>query len=485
MNTTDKPSPKDCCDSHGDDDHFDIAVIGAGSAGFSAAITAADQGARVALIGYGTIGGTCVNVGCVPSKTMIRAAETIHQASASSRFTGLSGQVRINDWKGLIAQKQKLVDELRQVKYLDLLPKYETVNYIEGKAELAKGGVCVDGRLIKADKVILATGTRPAIPQIKGINEVPYLTSTSALELETQPESLLVIGGGYIGCELAQMFARTGTRVTLLTRSHLLPASEPEISSALSSFLADEGIRVIDNLDYEHIEKLSKGVSLTIRKDNALNAIEAEQVLITAGRLSNIEGLKLKEANVNLNSHGGVQVNRAMRSSNPDIYAAGDVTGHDQFVYMAAYGGKIAAKNALNNDGDDLLYDNSTMPAVVFTDPQLASVGLTEKQARDKGFNVRTSILGLEHVPRALAARDTRGLIKLVADADSKLLLGAHILAPEGADSIQTAAIAIAKEMTYEELANLIFPYLTTVEGLKLAAQTFEKDVSTLSCCAG
>ena len=172
-----------------------------------------------------------------------------------------------------------------------------------------------------------------------------------------------------------------------------------------------------------------------------------------------------------------------MRTSKTGVYAAGDVTGKDQFVYMAAYGAKLAAKNALNGDG--LRYDNSAMPAVVFTDPQVASVGMTEAQARVAGHSVRTSVLSLDNVPRALAARDTRGLIKLVADGATRKLLGAHILAPEGADSIQTAALAIRGGLTIDDLSEAIFPYLTTVEGLKLAAQTFDRDVKKLSCCAG
>ncbi len=211
--------------------------------------------------------------------------------------------------------------------------------------------------------------------------------------------------------------------------------------------------------------------------------IEAEQVLASSGRTPNIEGLGLEEAGVALNGHGGVKIDDCMRTSMPGVYAAGDITAQDQFVYMAAYGAKIASQNALN--GDSLKYDNTAMPAVVFTDPQVASVGLTQAQAEATGYDTKTTVLDLKHVPRALAARDTRGLIKLVADADTHRLLGAHIIAPEGADSIQTAAIAISQGMTVDDLAQMIFPYLTTVEGLTLAAQTFDKDVTKLSCCAG
>ena len=211
--------------------------------------------------------------------------------------------------------------------------------------------------------------------------------------------------------------------------------------------------------------------------------IEAEQVLAASGRVANIEGLGLEEAGITLNERGGIKIDDRMRTSRPGVYATGDVTAQDQFVYMAAYGAKIASQNALN--GDSLKYDNTAMPAVVFTDPHVATVGLTEKQAQALGYDVKTSVLDLKHVPRALAARDTRGLIKLVADAETKRLLGAHLIAPEGADSIQTAALAIAQHLTIDDLAQMIFPYLTTVEGLKLAAQAFDKDVAKLSCCAG
>lgn len=193
--------------------------------------------------------------------------------------------------------------------------------------------------------------------------------------------------------------------------------------------------------------------------------------------------MALEENGVELLPNGGIKVNDRMRSTHPNVYAAGDVTGTDQFVYMAAYSAKIASKNAMN--GDSMIYDNSAMPWVVFTDPQVAGVGLSESQAKEKGIDVKTSIIRLDHVPRALAARDTRGLIKLVADKNTNKLLGAQVMAPEGADSIQTAVMAIKHGLTVTDLADTIFPYLTTVEGLKLAAQTFDKDVSKLSCCAG
>ncbi len=465
-------------------DTYDLAVIGAGSAGFSAAITAAEYGARVALIGYGTIGGTCVNVGCVPSKVMIRAVETLHSAKEATRFDGIEATAQVTDWAALVAQKQALVDELRAAKYVNVLPNYEGVTYIDGQARfLQDGSLQVSDRTIRAPKVIIATGSSPHVPDIPGLDEVDWLDSTSALEQAQLPKSLMVMGGGYIGVEIAQLFGRAGVKVTIVTRRGLLPEAEPEVSEALTKAFADEGIKVLDGLSYDRFEVSGDVVTLHASHNGAAVRIEANKLLLATGRVPNTGALALDVAGIDTNARGGIVIDPQMRSSRNGVYATGDVTGTDQFVYMAAYGAKLAAKNAMN--GNTQSYDNSVMPAVVFSDPQVASVGLTEAQAKSAGHEVVISVLRLEHVPRALAARDTRGLIKLIADKQSKKLLGAHIIAPEGADSIQTAAMALKMGMTYEDLGAMIFPYLTTVEGLKLAAQTFEKDVAKLSCCAG
>lgn len=473
----------DCCISQNRSKKVDLAVIGAGSAGFSAAITAAEQGAQVALIGHGTIGGTCVNIGCVPSKTLIRAAETQYQARAAARFAGIKAKGQVDDWAATVRQKDELVSGLRQSKYADLLPAYNNISYVEGQARLTENGVAINGDLIKASRLIVATGARPAVPSIPGLEKVDYLTSTTALSLEALPKSLLVIGGGYIGAELTQMFARMGVKVTIVCRSHLLPAAEPEVAEALSGYLRDEGIQLRCGVVYKLARQTDAGASLIVTRDSRDETLTAERLLVATGRAPNVEGLGLREAGVAQEANGSIRVDDRMRTTRSGVYAAGDVTGHDQFVYMAAYGAKLAAKNALN--GDRLRYDNTAMPAVVFTDPQVASVGMSEAAAQIAGYETRISILRLSAVPRALAARDTRGLIKLVADAKSRKLLGAHILAPEGSDSVQTAALAIRQGLTIDDLADTVFPYLTTVEGLKLAALGFEKDVAKLSCCAG
>ncbi len=463
---------------------WDICVVGAGSAGFSAAISAADLGARVLLVGEGTIGGTCVNVGCVPSKAVLRAVEPIYLMEAAKRFAGISTTARIEDWSALIRQKQNLVDELREAKYIDVLNSYDTISYLQGAARFSKGRALQVGDVtIRADKIILATGAHSALPDIANIENTDFLTSTTALELEKLPSSLTIVGAGFIGAEIAQIFARAGVQVNLVSRHGLLPGIEPELSAALAGYFVEEGINLFQVKSYDRVENKGGGFVLHVMGDNGPEVINSRKLMIASGRRANTKGLNLENVGIKTRTDGSVVVNSFMGTSHKNIFAAGDITGRDQFVYMAAYGAKIAAKNALGNNLQK--YDNSAMPAIVFCDPQVAFAGLSEVGARNAGYDVKTSVLTLDNLPRALAARDTRGLIKLVADQSTGRLLGAHILAPEGADSIQTAVLAIKAGMTYEELGATIFPYLTTVEGLKLAAQTFDMDVKKLSCCAG
>ncbi len=473
----------DCCENKKTSP--DILIIGAGSAGFSAAITAAETGAQVVIAGAGTIGGTCVNVGCVPSKTLIRATEGLHKANSAERFTGIRGSAELVDWRALVAQKQALVDDLRKAKYEDLLPEYPAISYVEGQAAFTGNGteMLVGDTTYTPRKVIIATGSSSTLPPINGIQSVSVLDSTSALELDHLPRSLLIIGGGVIGVELGNMFVRAGVAVTICCRSRLLPETEPEISAALAESLRGEGVRVCEGVGYQKIEQSQGKVSLTCETSQSETIIEAERVLATAGRKPNIRTLALESVGIEVTRKGGVVVNEFMQTRQPDVYAVGDVTGADMFVYMAAYGGKLAARNALN--GNAHTYDNTTMPAVVFTDPQVANVGLTEAAARARGLDVKTSVITLDNVPRFIAARETKGLIKLVADAQSDILLGAAIFAPEAGDIIQTVVMALKGNLTTRELGDTIFPYLTAVEGLKLAAQSFDKDVKKLSCCAG
>lgn len=477
--------------SHNDrnrDVDYDLVVIGTGGGGVAASIRAAENGHKVAIVEAGTIGGTCVSIGCVPSKVLIRAAEAYHVAGHQS-FAGLKTKAVSVDWSALIAQKDQLVEDLRQKKYVDVLKSYEEVDLIEGWAKLdANGDVIVGDKTLKTGRVVVATGARPKILPIHGIENVEVLNSTTAMALKKQPESLIVLGGRAIALELGQAFARLGTKVTILQRSsRLVPDHEPEIGDALAEYFREEGIRVETGVATEGIREKNgeKIVHATVRGEQ--REFRAEQVLIALGRTPNTKDMGLQAAGVELDKNGFIVVDEHLQTSNPKIYAAGDVTTLPNFVYVAAAAGGTASDNAFNGNSKQL--DLSVLPEVIFTSPQIATVALTEAQAKSEGFDVKTSTLPLEYVPRALAARDTRGFIKLVADRQSDRLLGAHILAAEAGEVIQTAALAVkmGKEygFTVQNLREMLFPYLVQVEGIKLAAQTFEKDVAQLSCCAG
>jgi len=460
----------------------DLAVLGGGSAGFSAAIRAHDLGARVALIEGGTIGGTCVNVGCVPSKTMIRAADAYHR-SQHSPYPGLTPLGATLDYTRVVEQKDQLVRDLRQGKYIDVLSGYPNVTLLRGHATFTGPHTLnVDGESVQADKVIVTTGSRPWIPDVPGLQESGFWTSTEALAATTLPKSLLVVGGRYIAVELAQTFARFGTQVTVLQRSaHLLPDGEPEIGVELQKTLENEGLEIHTNVELRHVTR-QDGVQLQVLVNGEPREFRAEQLLMATGRHPNTAGFGLEDLGVRLGERGALDVDAHLQSSVPGVYAAGDVTGHAQYVYVAAYEGNLAAENALNGNTREL--DLKAVPGVTFSDPAVATVGLTEAQAVQAGRAVRTSVLAMGNVPRAQVNFDTRGLIKLVADADSTELIGAHILAPEAGEMIQPAVFAVKYGLTIQDFTETLFPYLTHVEGLRLAARAFDTDPKNLSCCA-
>lgn len=464
---------------------FDIAIVGGGSAGFAAAIHAADLGANVALVEGSTLGGTCVNVGCVPSKTLIRAAETAHRR-VHHPFEGIARSDGVPDWPAVRTQKDGLVTELREAKYWNVLRAYDSVTLFEQRAEVTSDRAVrlTDGSTLEAPKLIVTTGASPWMPPIPGLAEASPLDSATAMALDRMPASLIVIGGSSVGLELAQMFSRLGATVTVLEASpNVVPAEEPEIGAALAGYLRDEGLAVHTGVNISRVER-SEGARTVLFRDatGTEHRMRAEQILVAAGRRANTGGFGLETAVVRLGAKREIVVNEFLQTSNPAIYAAGDVIGDPMLVYVAAYGGTLAAENALS--GNVRRYDLTALPKVTFTDPAVASVGLTQDAARGKGIEPIVSTLGLEHVPRSLAARDTRGFIQLVADAATRRIVGAHILAAEAGEMITEPALAIKYGLTIEDLASTFHPYLTLSEAVKLAAQAFNKDVARLSCCA-
>ena len=461
-----------------------VAVIGSGGAAMAAALKAVERGARVTLIERGTIGGTCVNIGCVPSKIMIRAAHIAHLRRESPFDTGITAVPPAIDRERLLAQQQGRVEELRHAKYENILDGNPAITVLRGAARfrdahnlivsLADGG----GRVVAFDRCLIAAGASPSIPPIPGLKDTPYWTSTEALVSDTIPERLAVIGSSVVAVELAQAFARLGSRVTMLARHTLFFREDPAIGAAVAAVFRAEGIEVLERTQAGAVVYADGKFVLTTRHGELC----VDRLLVAAGRAPNTRSLNLDAADVTVDAQGAIVIDQGMRTSSPNIYAAGDCTDQPQFVYVAAAAGTRAA---INMTGGDARLDLTAMPAVVFTDPQVATVGLSEAEARRDGIETDSRVLTLDNVPRALANFDTRGFIKLVAEAGSGRLIGVQAVAPEAGEIIQTAVLAIRKRMTVQELADQLFPYLTMVEGLKLAAQTFSKDVKQLSCCAG
>lgn len=460
-----------------------VAIIGSGSAAFAAAIRAAEAGAEVTVIEAATVGGTCVNVGCVPSKILIRAAHVAHLA-ARHPFAGLERHAPALDRRALLAQQQARLAELRHAKYESILETNPGIHLLRGFAFFADAKTLVvrhaDGteRRLTPDRILIATGRAPQIPDLPGLAGTPFWTSTEALVAEDTPDHLIVYGGSVVALELAQAYLRLGSKVTLVARGALLSKEDPALGAGLKAALEEEGMRVLTGIALESVRFDGKAFEL----ETSAGTLRGDKLLIATGRKPNTAGLALERAGVAVDASGAIVVDDHLRTSVPHIYAAGDCTHLPQFVYVAAAAGTRAA---INMTGGDAALDLSVVPAVVFTDPQVATVGLTEAQAKKLGMETDSRTLTLDNVPRALANFDTRGFIKLVADKPSGRLLGAQVLAAEGGEIIQTAALAIRNRMSVADLAGQLFPYLTMVEGLKLCAQTFTKDVKQLSCCAG
>ncbi|MCA1585259.1 MAG: mercury(II) reductase, partial [Acidobacteria bacterium] len=384
----------------------------------------------------------------------------------------------------LLAQQQGRVEELRHTKYEAILAGIPAITVVPGEARFTDGHslavtLTAGGhRLVQFDRCLIATGASASVPPVPGLAETPYWTSNEALASDRSPPRLAVIGSSVVAVELAQAFARLGSDVTILARSTLFFREDPAIGEALTEAFRAEDITVLPHTQAEAVS-FKDGEFTLVTSDGT---VRADQLLVATGRAPNTRGLHLDAIGVTLDARGAIAVDEHMRTSAPDIYAAGDCTDQPQFVYVAASAGTRAA---INMTGGDAALDLTTMPAVVFTDPQVATVGLSEAEAHLQNIETDSRTLPLDAVPRALVNFDTRGFIKVVAEAGTGRLLGVQAVAPEAGEVIQAAALALRARMTVHDLADQLFPYLTMVEGLKLAAQTFTKDVRQLSCCAG
>jgi len=473
-------------------DQADLVILGSGSTAFAAALRAAELGHTAVMTEMRTLGGTCVNRGCLPSKNLIEAARVFWTAS-HPRYPGLQPVALGLDFARLIRQKDEVVEEYRDRKYASIVADAERIRVIEGQAAFAPdGAVDVNGRRIRGRHYLIATGSRPVVPAIEGLDEVPYLTSDLLASkeegaLRDLPRSLVIVGGGYIALELGQMFQRFGTQVTMLERSpRLLQGVEPEAGLAIMEILRDEGVQVETSTLVRRVQRGGQGVLVSGERAGAPVRYTAERLLIAVGRAPNTDALGLEHVGVRRDLQGFVMVNEFLRTNVANIWAAGDViggyTGSQLATPVGAHDGGIAARNALTDD--QRAVDHTVIPRTIFTDPQIAMVGLTDEEANRRGHRCNCGTVPMSVVPRAGAIRDTRGLIKMVLDWDTKNVLGVTMVGRDAGEVIHEAAMALRFGASVYDFIDMVHVYPTMAEALKIAAVSFFKDVERLSCCA-
>jgi mercuric reductase len=473
-------------------ERFDLVILGSGSTAFAAALRAAELGKTAALTEARTLGGTCVNRGCLPSKNLIEAAR-IYWEAQHPRYPGLAPARLGLDFRELVRQKDEVVHAYRDQKYRAILAATDRIAYYEGHAAfIGERAVAVAGRVLEGEQFLIATGTRPSIPPIAGLAAVPYLTSDlltadEAEELTDLPPSLVILGGGYIALELGQMFHRFGSAVTILQRSsRLLPTHEPEVSQAITAILREEGVTLVTGVQVQRVFQDGAEIVVVGQQDSAERRYRAARLLVATGRTPNTDAIGLEKVGVARDAHGFIPVNAFLQTNVPYVWAAGDVidrhTGSQPATPVGAHDGGIAALNALA--GARRRVDHAVVPRTIFTDPQVATVGLTEAEARARGYPCWCTTLPVALVPRAGAVRDPRGVVKMVADAATNRVLGVSLVMRDAGEVIHEAAMGLRLGATLDDFIDLLHVYPTMAEALKLAAISRYKDPAKLSCCA-
>lgn len=471
---------------------YDLVILGAGSTAFAAALKAAELGKTATMTESRTVGGTCANRGCLPSKNLIEAAR-IYWEAQHPRFPGLGGKKLDLDFRELIRGKDEVIRDYRRRKYQSILDDSDKIRIVEGHAALADPHtVQVDGRTLRGEQILIATGSRPTLPAIPGLDSVPYLTSDlltsdEPLELFDQPRSLVIVGGGYIALEIAQLFQRLGTQVTLVQRgAQILSGYEPEVQIAVQDVLAGEGVDIRTGVRIRGVGPVGAGVAVALEQDGREGVAEAERMLVATGRTPNTDGIGLDRAGVAADERGFVKVDDLLRTNVGHIWAAGDVIGANTGSQMAtpvgAHDGVIAAGNALGDAPRKV--DHTVIPRTIFTDPQVAVVGRTDLEANEKGFRCACNTVPIHLVPRAGAVRDERGIIKIVMESDTGKVLGASIVARDAGEVIHEIAMGMRFGATVHDFIDMVHVFPTMAEAVKIGALSFFKDVSKMSCCA-
>lgn len=463
---------------------YDLVIIGGGAGAFAAAMKANELDARAALINDGLpLGGTCVNVGCVPSKTLLRAAEIIWEAQHHP-FAGIELALKRFDFGEVIHNELQLVEELRKEKYEDVLAGLPRVTHIPGRAKfLDPHTIAVNGRRLSSQAFVIATGSTATVPSIEGLTDAGYITHIEALRSPEQPQRLVVIGAGPVGLELGQLFHRFGTHVTILQRAAtILPRTEPEIAYALYEALTAEGIEIHTNAQVTNVRRVGPTKLVAAAIGNEKKEFPADEILLAAGKTPNTQDLDLRAAGVEVTDHGTIKTDEWYATRTPHIFAVGDVIDKPRRLETTAgREGMLAAKNALTGSQERINYDE--VPYTVFTDPQVAGVGRTDAEAVRQGVPCNCHTIPFALLPKARVLRDVRGAIKMVTDDQTKRIVGIHMLSPHAGDIIMEGALAIRERWTIYDLIETVHVFPTLAESLKLAAQSFVRDVTKAACC--
>jgi mercuric reductase len=465
---------------------YDLIILGSGSTAFAAALRATSYGARVLMFEKSVLGGTCINWGCIPSKTLIHAALLKHEALLGSRI-GLNS-VDDNqpiDAERLFRHRETVVTKLRQERYLDVLGNMPGLELVKGSARFINAHtVECDGRHYRSGRFLVATGGNPRIPDLPGLDKCTYHTSRSALLHKTIPASLVIIGGGVIAVELGQMYHRLGCRVTILEHGpRLLPTVEQELSAALEKILAKDGITVVTNVNFCSQDKLGEMNVVYADVAEQRHTFTCEMLLLAVGTVPATKGIGLETTGVTLDSKGFIVTDRNMCTTADGIWAAGDVVGKMMIATVGAREGIVAVDDMFNR-GCGCAMDYLAAPMALFTDPEVAMVGHSEESARQAGFDCAVNSMPVSAIPKAHVTGQTDGVIKMIADRVTGRLLGVHLVCHRGADMINEAALALHMRATVSDLATTMHVYPSIGEGLKLCAQGFNRDISLLSCCA-
>lgn len=450
---------------------FDLIVIGGGAAGGTVAAHAIEHGARVAQIEQGKIGGTCLNVGCDPTKAMVRAAEVMHLARHGRDFgIDVRGPVRPDD-RAFYDRVATIIDTIRGGDGDRNVRALGIALFKEHGRLLSPREVLAGDRRLTADRIVIATGASQRVPPIVGIAETGYITNADAVALEAFPASLIIIGGGIVATEFAQIFARLGVAVTVIaSRPHLLPKEDPVLTSELEAILEGEGVRVERNARAvaARCEDGEKVVTFEMHGGDT-DDVRAAEIMVATGREPNVEELGLDDAGVAWSEHG-VTVDTTMRTNVPSIWAAGDITGVYPFTHVADYQARTLARN-LFTEGPLRKADYRVVPWVTFTSPELARVGLTETEARAGGYDVVTGEVPFADQDRAIVTNQRAGRVKLVVDRATRHILGGHILGAHAGDLIVPVALAMRHALPIDAIRDTIHPYPTMSEAIWWAAE--------------